>query len=132
MSMLRTATIGLLSLVLTVPFIIAADATLDVTPAVVDRKAKSKDIIKETMTLRNASERKLYLYPTVEDVDAHSGDEAFAYAHDANALAESLANWVELSRGVVELAPGEERTLPYIIRVSPNAVPGTYHVRISF
>jgi hypothetical protein len=46
--------------------------------------------------------------------------------------ATSLANWIELSRGVVELGPGEEKIIPFVIRVNLAAEPGMYHAKILF
>lgn len=103
-----------------------------ITPVVVDKKAKARDILKESITVVNTSNRKLNLYPSVEDIDIHEGTEEFVSAQDGTERAESLANWIELSRGVVELGPGEEKTIPFVIRVNLNAVPGSYHAVISF
>lgn len=107
-------------------------AELEVTPVVIDDKAKARDILKRSITVRNTTERKLNLFPSVNDVDAREGKEEFVSAQNADERADSLANWIELSRGVVELNPGEEKTLPFVVRVTANAVPGTYHAAIAF
>ena len=116
------------------PFFVRADSTADltVTPVVVDEKSKARDILKENVTITNASKRKLMLYPSVNDVKRVEGQEAFVSAQNAEDHKGSLANWVELSRGVVELSPGESREIPFVIRVSLNALPGTYHADVSF
>ena len=106
-------------------------ADLGVTPVVVDDKAKARDILKRSITIQNTSNRKLNLYPSVNDVHPEDGKAPFVSAQSADDRADSLANWIELARGVVELGPGEERTLPFVVRVSPNAVPGTYHAMIT-
>lgn len=107
-------------------------AELEVTPVVIDDKAKARDILKRSITVRNTTERKLNLFPSVNDVDAREGKEDFVSAQNADERADSLANWIELSRGVVELNPGEEKTIPFVVRITANAVPGTYHASISF
>ncbi len=107
-------------------------AELEVTPVVIDDKAKARDILKRSITVRNTTERKLNLFPSVNDVDAREGKEEFVSAQNADERADSLANWIELSRGVVELNPGEEKTLPFVVRITANAVPGTYHAAIAF
>lgn len=107
-------------------------AELEVTPVVIDDKAKARDILKRSITVRNTTERKLNLFPSVNDVDAREGEEEFVSAQNADERADSLANWIELSRGVVELSPGEEKTIPFTVRITANAVPGTYHASISF
>jgi hypothetical protein len=65
-------------------------------------------------------------------VNATSGDQSFQEALSAPAAQQSVSNWVELSRGVVELNPGEEKTIPFVMRVPRDAVVGSYHARISF
>ncbi|MBP9757439.1 MAG: hypothetical protein KBD06_02455 [Candidatus Pacebacteria bacterium] len=111
-----------------------ADSTADLTvvPVVVDEKAKARDILKETITITNTTQRKLTLFPTVNDVKSDAGQEEFVSAQGADDKKDSLANWIELSRGVVELTPGETREIPFVIRVSLNALPGTYHADVSF
>lgn len=101
-------------------------------PVLIDEKAKPRDILKETLTIVNTSDRKLNLYPSVNDVNPEEGAEAFAKANNSDERSISLANWIELSRGVIELGPGEEKSIPFVIRVHLNAPPATYHAYISF
>jgi hypothetical protein len=104
----------------------------EVAPGVIDEKVKARDIIRESITIKNIGERPLNLFPSVEDVNPQNGDQNFAYAGNATDRSNSLANWIELSRGVIALAPGETKTVPFTIHVNMNAVPGTYHVQINF
>jgi hypothetical protein len=106
-------------------------AELDVTPVVIDDKAKARDILKRSITIQNTSNRKLELYPSVNNVRPADGTEAFVSAQGSEDRADSLANWIELSRGVVEINPGEEKTIQFIVRVAPNAIPGVYHASIT-
>ena len=116
------------------PIIARADSTADltVTPVVVDEKAKARDILQEKITVTNTSKRKLQLYPSVNDVKSQDGEKPFAEAQSGPERSDSLANWIEISRGLVELNPGESRELPFVIRVNLNALPNTYHADISF
>lgn len=107
-------------------------AGLTVTPVIIDQKTKVRDILKESITITNTTERKLSLYPSVYDVDPSEGEEEFVRAEGREERSHSLANWIELSRGVIELSPGEEKIIPMVIRVHMDAEPGTYHSRISF
>jgi hypothetical protein len=107
-------------------------ADLTVTPVIISEKAKVRDIIKESITIKNTSEHTINLYPSVYDVSAIEGETGFERAGDSLERSVSLANWIELSRGVVELGPGEEKTLPFVVRVNLNAEPGTYYAHISF
>jgi hypothetical protein len=127
------AGILVLALLALLPQLAAADsALLTYTPVVIDEKAQSRDILKETISLTNTSNRKLTLYPSVNNVERTDGEQAFAPAQNAQDLSASLANWIELSRGVLEIAPGETRQVPFMIHINPNAVANTYHAQISF
>jgi hypothetical protein len=88
------------------PAYAATDMTA--TPAVMDEKAKARDILKKEITIKNTSSRKLTVYPIVKDVVSETGATGFVQAQDSTERSASLANWIELSRGVIELGPGEE------------------------
>jgi hypothetical protein len=117
-----------------IPIQVHADApkTLQISPAVIDEKAKQRDIMHESITLQNVSDHTLNLFPAVEDVNKSNGDQSFSYADTADARSDSLANWIELSRGVIQLTPGETKTVPFVIHVNMNAVPGLYHAELNF
>ncbi len=106
--------------------------SLVVTPVVIDEKVKPRDIVKESVMVKNNSNYMLEIYPSVSDINSQLGDQGFSRAADSTGLADSLANWIELSRGAVDLGPGEEKAIPFIIRVNLNAVPSTYHAQIAF
>lgn len=126
--------IWLLIAILAVPLFSSAQTSGDFsfTPVLIDEKAKPRDILKQTLTIVNTSNRKLNLYPAVNDISPEEGQQGFVSAQDGTERAASLANWIELSRGVIELSPGEEKTIPFVIRVNLTALPGTYHAYISF
>src|SRR5580698_3012062 len=117
------------------PYAALADDTsqgLVVTPVVIDEQGKARDIINESIALTNNSDQPVELYPSVNDVNDETGEQAFSYAQDASGLTDSLSNWIELSRGVIDLSPGQNVEVPFTITISPNADPGTYHAIISF
>src|SRR6266404_8853289 len=105
---------------------------LNITPAVIDEKVKSRDILKESITIKNNTSHVLELYPSVNDINKEEGDTRFQRANDSTALSDSLANWIELSRGMIQLGPGEEKAVPFIIRINQNAVSNSYHAHITF
>ena len=99
----------------------ASVTSLTVSPVIIDEKAKARDILKESITLANGTDRKLNVYIFVNNV-ANKGDD----------LSLSLANWIEISRGVIELLPGEKKKIDFEIRVNLRAKPGIYHAIVSF
>jgi hypothetical protein len=116
------------------PYVTHADIPHDMSavPAVIDEKGKARDIINESITLTNTSNHLLEVYPSVNDVNVQVGKQDFSYAQTSNGLSDSLSNWIELSRGVVSIAPGEQKALPFVVRINENAIAGSYHVVISF
>lgn len=130
---------AVLALLIALPSLFPAGAahadgpqSLTVTPVVIDEKGKARDIINESITLTNTGTTPLELYPIVRDINDATGEKPFQYAQDSSGLTASLANWIELSRGEIDLAPGEVKKIPFVITINLNAVPGTYHAAISF
>lgn len=120
----------LIFIILSVAFLAQA-AFLAVTPVVIDQKAKARDILKESVTLANNTGRKLNVYTFVNNIAAKEGQQAFLDPSQADKTT-SLANWIEISRGVIEMQPGEQRKIDFIIHVNSSARPGIYHAAIAF
>lgn len=102
-----------------------------VSPIVANEKAKPRDIIKKELLVTNNTQQRIDLYITVENIDPTEGAQEFVSPGGAD-LSTSLANWVEITRGVIELSPGESRKIPYLIHVNLTAKPGSYYARIQF
>jgi hypothetical protein len=102
-----------------------------VSPVVTNEKAKPRDIIKKELLVTNNTSHRVDLYITVENIDPTQGAQAFE-SPAVSDLSTSLANWVEITRGVIELSPGEVRKIPYLIHVNLTAKPGNYYARIQF
>lgn len=110
---------------------LAHAASFTVSPVVIDRKAKARDILKESVMLTNTAGRKLNIYTFVNNVSIQEGKQEFLDPSRAN-HSSSFANWIKISRGVIELLPGEKRTVDFQIDVNLRAQPGMYHALISF
>lgn len=102
-----------------------------VLPVVANEKAKPRDIIKKELLLTNNTAQQVSVYITVSNIDPMSGDQLAGSPLEAD-LSTSLANWVEITRGVIDLAAGESRKVPYLIHVNLTAKPSVYFARISF
>jgi hypothetical protein len=102
-----------------------------VTPVVTNEKAKPRDIIKKELVVTNNTGQRIDLYITVENVDPQKGVQGFQGPTEGD-LSTSLANWVEITRGVIELGPQESRKIPYLIHVNLTAKPGSYFSELRF
>jgi hypothetical protein len=105
--------------------------SFSVSPHIFDEKAKQRDILKETIGVMNNADHSINLYAFVNNVDPTAGVEDFESASDAD-LGKSLANWIEISRGAIDLMPGEKREIPLLIQINLRATAGMYHAFISF
>jgi len=102
-----------------------------VSPVVTNEKVKPRDIVKKELVVTNNLDRRVDLYISVENIDPTEGSQDIESPAVAD-LSTSLANWVEITRGVIELGPYESRKIPYLIHVNLSAKPGNYFARIQF
>lgn len=109
----------------------ASAASLAVTPSIIDLKAEVRDILKESLTLTNNTARKLNVYAFVNNIAIQGGKQEFLDPSRAD-QSSSLANWIMIRRGVIELLPGEKKNIDFSIEVNLRAEPGMYHALISF
>ncbi len=112
-------------------FHMASAASLTVSPVIIDEKVKARDILPEAVTLVNTVERKLNVYAFVNNVAIQEGKQEFLDPSRAD-QSSSLANWILISRGVIELKPHETKRIDFKIEVNLRAKPGMYHALISF
>lgn len=106
---------------------------LSVSPAIINLDAVPKDKIERTIRLTNDSggSAKLGVYTFVWDLDKHTGVRTLPEQNKLP-LHDSLAQWIAVSRGPIELAPGETKELPLTIKVNLRAKTNDYHAMISF
>ncbi len=112
------------------PSPVLQELSYTVTPIVAHEKAKPRDIIKQELLVTNNTAQRMDLYISVANVDPTNGTQAFSGPAETD-LSRSLANWIEITRGVIELSPNESRKVPYLIHVNLTAKPGSYFARIA-
>jgi hypothetical protein len=104
-----------------------------VSPILLDHDAIARDIISDTITLVNDSSSKRVLYATVNEIAV---DDAGAVKEFVTPVmtdrTDTITSWIEVTRGRIELEPGETREITVTIRVHPYAKPGEYHAFIGF
>jgi len=111
--------------------IIFAQNEITVSPTIIDQKAKAREILEFSVRVTNYSNSKVDLYPIVNDISIKEGKQKFL---DPSLLdkSTSLARWIRISRGVIELGPGQEKEIPFSVQVNLNAQPGKYYALITF
>jgi len=104
---------------------------VSVNPSVIDEDFQKSDIGKYSIKLKNHTDRKLDIYAMVNNISQVDGRLKFDTV-SSKEKAISAANWILIRRGVIELMPYEEVSVPLEIRVATNAVPDRYYVSLSF
>lgn len=106
--------------------------TFTATPAVIDGKGKVREILHYNMTVVNTTKHLVSIYPWVTDVDTTIGQSGTSDLEGTRGkeLSESLARWIEVTRGSIDLLPGEQKDVPITIQINLNAKPGLYHATI--
>lgn len=119
-------------LLLMIPISVWADnSEIIVTPSIIDEQAEIRDILEYGIKIKNTTQAKVELYPFVNDLKKIEGEQPFVDPGDLDKTV-SLARWIEVKRAVIELMPGEEKTVAVKININPAAVPGMYFAVISF
>ncbi len=115
-----------------VPIVMAANQ-FTVSPLLLDHTTEGRDIITETITLRNLEDRNTRVYASVHEIVLGEGSEIkeFVPASMSDGRT-SITSWIEISRARIELPPLGEYQIPLTVRIHPNTEPGTYHAFIGF
>jgi hypothetical protein len=105
-----------------------------VTPLVIDKEMKKRDIITEKITLTNKEQSKIVIYPTVNEVSVDEGGtlQNFIEPSMTQDKSSSITSWLEIGRGRIELEPNEVKEVTLTIHINPEVTPGEYHAFIGF
>lgn len=108
---------------------LAAITDATVSPAVLDGKGKAREILRFSLTITNTSKHLVTVYPWVTDFDPNAGSIGASDLGGSatKELASSLARWIEITRGSIDLLPGEKSEVPLTVQINLNAKPGVYH-----
>lgn len=110
--------------------VLASEIT--VRPFLIDETLHPRDSVTKTITLSNKyPTRKAVLYATVNEITVDTTGEIKEFISPVMTdRTNTVTSWIEISRGRIELAPGEVNEVPIVINIHPYAKPGTYHVFI--
>jgi hypothetical protein len=112
-------------------FVRAAEFT--VSPVLIDVDAEQRDVVTKDITLQNTSPTKLFIYATVNEIAVDEGGAIKEFITPVMTdRTNTVTSWLEISRGRIELEPGETETIPLTIRINPEAQSGEYHAFIGF
>jgi hypothetical protein len=93
-----------------------------------DLELQARDVVTKDVTIKSQAPHKIYVYVTVNEIAVDDSGDIREFISPVMDVRESaITSWIEISRGRIELEPGEEKTVPLTVRVHPYAEPGEYH-----
>ena len=104
---------------------------ITVTPHIIDVKAKARDILEYNVVIKNNSGKRVTMYVLVYDVSPEDNHYEIVGPGKLD-KSTSITRWVNISRGAIELDPGEELSRKLTIEVNLRAKPGKYYAAIVF
>ena len=113
------------------PSFVSANTQFSVSPKIIDEVAKPREILKNSVVLTNNTNHNVKIYAFVNNIDMQNGEQDYLSRSEVQ-IGDSLANWIEITRALIRLDPGETREIPYLIHINLHAKPGKYHARIAF
>jgi hypothetical protein len=122
---------------LTVVFLLSPSLTLaaniSVSPLIIDVEAKANDVFNETVKISNNHTNPARVFASVNEISVGDNNEikSFVPASMSDRTV-SVTSWIEITRGRIDIAPGEEKDIPLLIRVNPNTPAGLYHAFVGF
>jgi hypothetical protein len=105
---------------------------ITVRPFLIDETLAPRDMVENLITLKSDYElRKAVLYATVNEISVDSEGIIKQFVSPVMTdRTNTVTSWIEITRGRIEIPPGETREVPLTIHVDPFAKPGEYHVFI--
>ncbi len=87
--------------------------SLSIRPFLIDMTVAPREIVTEDVVLVNQTNNKLNVYATVNEITVGSEGKIKDFiAPIMDDRTQSITSWVEITRGRIELAPGETKTVP--------------------
>jgi len=118
-------------ILLSAPVSLALAANYVVAPLLVDVAGEPRDTFNQTITLKNNDTRPLRLYASVNEITVGDNSEIKSFVPSSMSdRTNTITSWIEITRGRIDLPPGEQKTVPLNIRINPAAKPGIYHAFI--
>ena len=103
-----------------------------VRPFLIDAQLEPRESYEDTIVLKNNyPTRKAVLFATVNEISVDSVGEIKEFVSPVMTdRTNTVTSWVEITRGRIEIVPGEITEVPLTVRVHPQAQPGEYYVFI--
>jgi hypothetical protein len=132
-TMNKLAIFSLSIIFLLAPLTEVLGANLSVRPFLIDETIEPRQYLQKDVTITNETNNRLNVYATVNEITVDTDGEIKEFVSPIMTdRTNTVTSWVEITRGRIEIEPGETATVPLGFRVHPSAKPGQYHVFIGF
>lgn len=109
----------------------AEAATHAFSPKVMEFTVEPRDNFQETIKITNTTDRRIYIYPTVNAIALDEDGAILEYITPAlTDRTTNVTSWIEIQRGRVDLGPRESVKVPVTFKIHFNAEPGRYYAFI--
>lgn len=106
-------------------------ASYSISPLIIEHTASPRDMFEETIKITNTTDRKVRIFPSVNEITLGSEGEIKEFIPPSMSdNTTSITSWLEITRGRVEINPGETIKIPVLVTINPNAKPGDYYAFI--
>lgn len=125
--------LGLIIATASVPLFTHANPSFTISPLVIDTSAEARDIISKKISITNTGTQPVTIYPTVNNIEMSEGGTIQEFIPQVMSDQQrSLASWIEIKRGGIDLPMGATKTVDLTIRMHPSPAPGVYHAFVGF
>lgn len=126
-----------LLLILLVVFLLPTDSfasSLTIRPFLIDEVMTPRGEVTQIVTIKSDyPNRKAIVYATVNETSVDEKGEIKEFVSPVMTdRTNTITSWIEVTRGRIEIMPGETVEVPVTIRTHPQAEPGEYHAFIGF
>ena len=105
---------------------------LTISPPVMELESNPGQKIDEIIKLFNETDSQIVVYPTLANFKAVGEEGQPSFLEPTEITDYSLAAWIEIDKGPIQLAEGERKEIPFTIDVPLGAEPGGHYGAIFF
>lgn len=125
-------TISLICLFALSPQVKAAE-NFTVSPLIIDIVANPRESFERKITIESHNSNNLRLYASVNEITLGDNSEIKTFIPSSMSdRTTAVTSWIEITRGRLDIKPGEKKEIPLVVRLNPNTPPGLYHAFVGF
>lgn len=108
-------------------------AEYSVSPLLIEHVTEPRDVFEDTVKITNTTGRKIRIFPTVNEITVGAEGEVKSFVPASMSdNTTSITSWIAVTRGRVEINPGETIKIPLTFAINPSAASGEYHAFVGF